>query len=63
MHEGMRGDMAVPPFGPVSQCGHGKVHLRGVAVNGIAPGLQRLYLGEGTLWVVPGKGDEGTRQC
>lgn len=44
-------------------CGHGKVHLRGVAVNGVAPGLQRLYLGEGTLRVVPGRGDEGTSQC
>lgn len=63
MHEGMRGDMAVPAFGPVSWCGDGKVHLRGVTVNGIAPGLQRLYLGEGTLWVVPGRGDKGTSQC
>lgn len=59
----MRGDIAVPAFGPVSWCGDSKVHLRGVAINGIAPGLQWLYLGEGTLRVVPGRGDKGTSQC
>lgn len=53
----------MPAFGPMSWCGDSKVHLRGIAINGIAPGLQWLYLGEGTLWVVPGRGDKGTSQC